>query len=436
MTGTFSDITIKGKKKIRWIGKINGENQTLIGDTREEVEELINNMKPKAETGEGHYFTKTLKNGTTRWVWRISIDGKIHELSSKTEAELREKVERWKELVYNQKNPNIKTLEQYLDYYIENKTNHMEPSTKDWYLWIINSHIRKMVFAILALKRLNEKLIKAELEKLKGNVSDSTIADIKRGLSAIINAAVSDGYIDKNPCKSIKMGKVEKKQVFIPSENQVKNYLNIAKEAKYINLKEYEINDGNIFLQHEFYVALIFALFTGLRRGEQYALSWDNIDFEGKQAYIYRAIARKWKNGHYTGIKNHETRWIPLPDNIINLLKKWKQEQDEYAEKYKGIYNNAEKLVFPNTFGQCMSNSTLNRGYWYKFRAYCGFPAGYHWHHMRHWACSYFLHKGLSVAAITHRLGHANNTVTLTTYSHVFEADNRDIINKDDWGEF
>jgi integrase len=65
-------------------------------------------------------------------------------------------------------------------------------------------------------------------------------------------------------------------------------------------------------LHHE--AELDTALNTGLRRSEQYRLTWDCVDFERRQLTVQRS-------------KNGETRYIPLNDAAIAALR--------VAETYK-----------------------------------------------------------------------------------------------------
>lgn len=72
---------------------------------------------------------------------------------------------------------------------------------------------------------------------------------------------------------------------------------------------------------------------TGLRDGEVQHLEWNDISLAGKKLKITSKPEYKWK------IKDSEEREIPLSDNLIDILKKWRQA------------NPRDVLVLPTTNG-------------------------------------------------------------------------------------
>lgn len=99
------------------------------------------------------------------------------------------------------------------------------------------------------------------------------------------------------------------------------------------------------------------ALFGGLRRGENIALTWEDIDFENNTLSINKATA-KGKTGQY--IKTPKTkksvREVTVPTEVIRLLKRlraeqntrklaigedWEETLDENGKPYHFVYTQA-----------------------------------------------------------------------------------------------
>lgn len=97
--------------------------------------------------------------------------------------------------------------------------------------------------------------------KLAGSASGNK-QYVLRGISQTFSHAVDQGWIKKNPTPMIHFKKTEKLKGMLTKE-QVRYFLNSAKE-----------------LNHVWYPHWFTALYTGMRNGELYALTWDKVDLE------------------------------------------------------------------------------------------------------------------------------------------------------------
>jgi len=80
------------------------------------------------------------------------------------------------------------------------------------------------------------------------------------------------------------------------------------------------------------YKCIVFvALFTGLRRSEIMGLKWENVDLENRVLSVRRI--RQSLTGMGTIVKapqnDHSIRSIALPEMVVNVLKEYKQMQNE-----------------------------------------------------------------------------------------------------------
>ena len=93
------------------------------------------------------------------------------------------------------------------------------------------------------------------------------------------------------------------------------------------------------------YIIFNFLYYTGLRSGEMIALTWKDIDFSKKQIRVnktYTDKVLKGTNRITTPKTNNSIRYVDIDDNLLQLLKKHKEEE-------KKIYGfNEEMFVFGN----------------------------------------------------------------------------------------
>lgn len=132
--------------------------------------------------------------------------------------------------------------------------------------------------------------------------AQKTIANQRIVLNQIFNYAIIEGEIQYNPCSSVKIPKGCKKTV---------------REAASTTDEEKILTSD-----HEWLFPL-FALLSGLRKGELLALTWDDIDFENNTISVNKSIEYR---GNIPCLKPPKTesgtRVVPLLQVLSNRLKK------------------------------------------------------------------------------------------------------------------
>lgn len=136
-----------------------------------------------------------------------------------------------------------------------------------------------------------------------------------------------------------------------------------------------------------------FSFWTGLRRGEQLGLRWDQV----RDGLIeVRATATKGKR----------SRWIPITDTIAAIL-----------EEQRTAKNAHPKWVFPNHRGKNRWNPYNLYKAWDKARTAAGLE-NYRWHDNRHTFCSRLVQEGVPIEHIQVLAGHRDIKMT-QRYAHM-----------------
>ena len=155
-------------------------------------------------------------------------------------------------------------------------------------------------------------------------------------------------------------------------------------------------------------LAIKFAALTGLRAGEQLALTWDDIDFDAGVVRVSKALKKDGAVG--TTKTKGSQRAVPLETSLATDLRELKLGQPLAARRLN--------LVFPTSAGGHNNVANLrNRGLTPACKA-----AGVEvirWHDLRHYFASILLFElQESDAVVTSLMGHHSIAFTLSQYGH------------------
>lgn len=218
-------------------------------------------------------------------------------------------------------------------------------------------------------------------------------------------------YIKENPCDFVilpskPLVKQEKETLDFYTKEQLETFMTCLSN---MNTRKWEA----------FFRILAF---TGLRRGEALALTWDDIDTNQGLLTVNKAVKRGEK-GQYVGSTKNESsvRTITIDDNTIKILKAWKAEQ---AKTLIGFGFNA---IQPNQyiFSKWKDNTPLNtmapRNALVKICNRFDLPM-MNIHGFRHTHCSLLFEAGVPMKDVMERLGHSDIQTTMNIYTHVTKS--------------
>ena len=276
------------------------------------------------------------------------------------------------------------------------KKNNIKAKTFDQYEGIIRVHLAPTIGEYKLLELKEDKLQQLYNKLYDEGMSARTIQLINVVLHSALKKAMKLGFLLRNVCENVELPKQIKKErrVLSPEEQKI-----LLKELK-------KTEEGEIY---------IFALFTGMRRGEVLALTWDDVDMENCIIKVTKGLSRV-KTYVNTGDKTKlvvsepktETskRIIPIVDCLIPLLKKQKEKS----------YGNEMNLVFPSDAGGYIDPGNYNRKF-YKVIKRAGLPKA-NPHSLRHSFATRALEAGIDLKTTQELLGHSSIDVTANLYTH------------------
>ena len=329
----------------------------------------------KRSNGEGTIY----KRNDGRWCAAYYDDSpspKRHFVCGKTQAEVKQKMKEKRKEPYlqNSKQADLETLEEWVLYFLENyKKYEIKETTYATYRGVYNKHIKNSIPGKTKLNKLKSN----HLQKLYNSKSEEGYnAKTVKHISVLINSALDKAVQLKMIKENVNMVTV------LPKQEEFQAQPLSAEQVKKIILDTKE---------EPLYPIVIFALSTGMRKGEVMALKWDNIDFdrrelevtgnlcripktieEDKIQYQYAVLSPKSKKGR---------RIIPLTDLALAALQIQKERQNAEKIYYQEIYMD-QNLVFANETGDFLNQRTFMRDYHTFLKKY-GMP-DIRFHDLRH----------------------------------------------------
>ena len=175
--------------------------------------------------------------------------------------------------------------------------------------------------------------------------------------------------------------------------------------------------------------------FTGIRRAECLALTWDDFNAQKKTLSINKTLAQGIKGKlRINNTKTKKgTRDISLDDLTVKTLQKWHiKERSDFFKRGINI-DHPNQLIFPSTKNTFKSLNTPRK--WY-----CKVMDQIEndnvdlpritIHGFRHTHASALFAAGASIKEVQERLGHEDAQTTLNIYTHVTEKQDKEVAKK------
>ena len=320
--------------------------------------------------------------------------------------------------------PSEISFNDYLDYWLKEYAEvNFKKTTVANYAKKINLYI-KPELGIYKLKSLTPAILQNFInKKFNEGFSRNTLIVLKGILSGSLNYAVEPlAFIKFSPMAAVRL----------PLARAVPDTPTRKKEKSIVTEDEMNIILERFPFGHSCYLPLQLAYRCGLRLGEAFALTWEDIDFINKTLTINKQVQNQNKFWTITDTKYKSDRVIDLDNEMLMILDKYKTLQNKskefYAEYYTQLKINSlnqindsegEDIHLINirengTYIQPRVMQHCSRIIHYKL----GFK-NFDYHSLRHTHATMLLSAGANIKAVQERLGHKKVDLTLDTYTHV-----------------
>lgn len=339
---------------------------------------------------DGSLIMSVFKKGNNKWYYRFQLNGKEYYRACKGAVDQKTalqyeaivKAEIMKGnlgILDNKPKPTLKNaIKIYLEYSENNKKSY-------------KGDIRSTTIFLEYFGNINlEDITPAKIEDFKRDVKKSTgnkNATINRylqALSKMLNIAVANELINKNPMWSIKKLKENNYKTRVLSIEEEKNlFEEIEKGYEVIGRERIK---KTIFPYIHLKPIIICALQTGMRKSEILKLKWSNIDFE----YNFIELLET---------KSGKARKIPISSKLMIVLNEI-QNNTEYV--FVNAQTNQPYRDIHRAFESVLEKAKIK---------------DFRFHDFRHTAATRMLEKGADIRTVQEILGHSSVSVT-ERYTH------------------
>jgi integrase len=245
-------------------------------------------------------------------------------------------------------------------------------------------------FGHLRLSQITPETVQAFVNSL-GGLSPSYIYMIFGHFRSAMNTAVAQGYINRSPCRGIRLPRLRK---------TVKPMLEPSEVMRLVDITDFPNR-------------ALFALlgFSGIRIGEALALRRRHIKLERRDI----RIEESW----CTNTRQFKPPKTAAGLRTVDMLGVLESVLREYFESLGDIEPDSLLFPSPDNPEQPVSYQTIH-GNFRKALAAAGLPA-VTIHSLRHSFASVILASGVSINVLARNLGHSDPSITLRVYSHLLK---------------
>lgn len=276
------------------------------------------------------------------------------------------------------------------------------------------------------VEKINSVLLQGIVNQWAKNANTSPIKNGRREKGKCRSYKLLLNYIKRILDYAMQLGAIESNPAINVIPPKLKN--RTTKKIKYFDNDELKkflsyLDSLDDTIDNQLHVTMYrFLLATGLRVGECLALSWSDIDFNNETVSVYKTILQNGTLQNSTKTKE-STRVVAFDKEISHSLKMWQSSQStqrkvvSLSNQYVFSLNSSnliyayESLKLQNHF----KNANVSN---------IGF------HGFRHTHASLLMNADVNPKEIQLRLGHADYSITMNTYSHLAKDKKKDTAEK------
>lgn len=347
-----------------------------------------------------------------RWTVKVDLprgeDGKRRQKAfafrgtkSEAEAYLAEKITEIERGLYV--DPKRQILSDYLIDWLSSSESSLAVTTHERYDRLLIQHIIPHIGSV-RMSKLTPQTVQGLYTKLaadgsrldgkSGGLSAKTILQVHRILHKAFEVAMRWGILARNPADACMPPKLER------SERSVLSAEDIGKLLK-------------ASLGGPYYLPILLAVSSGMRRGEILGLTWGDIDLEKGTVSVRRSLAQTSKGLSFKSPKSGRSRTLALPEFAVEALRKVAATEDQ------------KLLVCRQSDGKPMKPDSFSSN-WRSVRDTAKVNPEVTFHDLRHSHATLLLASGTHLKVLSSRLGHSTISITADTYAHCLPSMDED----------
>ncbi len=301
------------------------------------------------------------------------------------------------------------------------KKKSVRPNTLREYTHIYNKNISPYLG-----KRNINTIVKSDIQILIDKAADSNYKyerqnKIKCILSDMFSRAIEDELMVKNPSKGVKLRAHKETKAFALTVEEQTEFFDACKGTFYENLYQVAVN-------------------TGLRPGELFALTENDIDFENglinvsKTLVYQKYLDDECKKFHLEEPKTPQSnRKVPMNSECRKYLEKQvelksivknKRPKEQNGYLFVTSYNTPlNSQIYADSIRAIIKQINLTRSFDNEFPVFSG-------HTLRHTFATRCFEAGVQPKVVQSYLGHATLQMTMNLYTHVTDKKASDDIER------
>jgi integrase len=225
--------------------------------------------------------------------------------------------------------------------------------------------------------------ISSPLNELSRRLSNATVNRYKAAISVVFSYACREYGLSSNPVKNILSKPENNERIRFLSDEERARLFKACRTSQWSKM----------------YLLVLMAITTGARKSELLNLTFNDIDFDRRTAYVLTS-------------KNGQPRILPLTDEVINELNKFKHQEPRLI--FNSELKTNKSMCFNKQWKKTLSRAEVNN---------------FRFHDLRHSCASLLAQSGASLLEIAEVLGHKQIQVT-KRYSHLCIDHKSKLINK------
>lgn len=363
----------------------------------------------------------TKKNGTRAYKFKVylgsdPITGKRIETTRRGFKTVREaqraldrlRVDYDKNGWHNSPSLDIKTVDELFNAWFDYKKNKVKPTTLANYSHFYNNGIKDHL-GTMKLSKLTPYIMQKFLDDSSQRYSHVDVLYII--LRQMFEYAVSMEIMDHNIADKVAKPKGH------TADHKVKDNFYNKDELSYFLQSA---KDTSSYMVYAYFRLLAY---TGMRKGEALALSWEDLDIENKTVNVnkncvYNSLTKR--KMIQTPKTEASIRKISLDNKTVSVLQQWHLRQSRWKMANGFRKTDGEQFIFPSKKNEILN---VNTPYNWLKSIYNKKPQKMiRVHGFRHTHASLLFESGASIKEVQERLGHSNSEMTLQIYTHVVQS--------------